>query len=185
MSATQKNIQDYEALPALLDSYRASGKKIVLTQGSFDLIHIGHGRYLEKAKKFGDILFVGVDSDEKITKRKGPDRPIVPENERLEMLTYLRSVNHVVLKPLAAPKWQLVKIMKPAVLVTTESTYTPDQIKQLEKWCGSVVVLKSQATTSTSAKLRRLQIGFVQSFSEALTNKVHQAIDEVIQDLKR
>ena len=58
MSATQKNIQDYADLPALLDSYRASGKKIVLTQGSFDLIHIGHGRYLEKAKKYGNITLI-------------------------------------------------------------------------------------------------------------------------------
>lgn len=172
-------------ISAQVSRYRKKHQTIVLTQGSFDLIHIGHGRYLDKAKKYGDVLFVGVDSDEKIRERKGPDRPVVPESERLEMLTYLKSVDHVVLKELNAPKWQLIKLIQPDVLIATESTYSLAQIKQLKQWCKKIVVLKSQATTSTSAKLRRLQIGFVQSFSENLTQKVHQAIGEVFAELKR
>lgn len=170
---------------ALVNRYRNNHQSIVLTQGSFDMIHIGHGRYLNKAKSYGDILFVGVDSDEKVRERKGPDRPVVPEEERLEMLTYLRSVDHVVLKDKNAPKWQLIQLIKPDVLIATESTYTSTQIKQLKQWCKKVVVLKSQATTSTSAKLRRLQIGFVQAFSENLTQKVHQAIGDVFAELKQ
>lgn len=172
-------------ISAQVSRYRKKHQTIVLTQGSFDLIHIGHGRYLDKAKKYGDVLFVGVDSDEKIRERKGPDRPVVPETERLEMLTYLKSVDHVVLKELSAPKWQLIKLIQPDVLTATKSTYTPAQIKQLKQWCKKIVVLKSQATTSTSAKLRRLQIGFVQAFSENLTQKVHQAIGEVFAELKQ
>lgn len=172
-------------ISSLVSRYRKNHQTIVLTQGSFDLIHIGHGRYLDKAKKYGDVLFVGVDSDEKVRKRKGPDRPVVPESERLEMLTYLKSVDHVVQKELTAPKWQLIKLIQPDVLIATESTYSPTQIKQLKQWCGKVVVLKSQATTSTSAKLRRLQIGFVQAFSENLTQKVQQAIGEVFAELKQ
>lgn len=183
----QKNgiILSTAQISALVSRYRKNHQTIVLTQGSFDLIHIGHGRYLDKAKKYGDVLFVGVDSDEKIRERKGPDRPVVPESERLEMLTYLKSVDHVVLKELSAPKWQLIKLIKPDVLIATKSTYTPAQIKQLKQWCKKIVVLKSQATTSTSAKLRRLQIGFVQAFSENLTQKVHQAIGEVFAELKQ
>jgi D-beta-D-heptose 7-phosphate kinase/D-beta-D-heptose 1-phosphate adenosyltransferase len=172
-------------IPSLVTRYRKNRKSIVLTQGSFDMIHIGHGRYLNKAKTYGDVLFVGVDSDEKVRTRKGPDRPVVPENERLEMLTYLRSVDHVVLKEVNAPKWQLIQLMKPDVLIATESTYTPIQIKELKQWCKRIVVLRSQATTSTSAKLRRLQIGFVQAFSENLTQKVHQAIGDVFAELKQ
>ena len=174
-----------EQIASFVARYRKSQKTIVLTQGSFDLIHIGHGRYLNKAKKYGDILFVGVDSDDKVRKRKGPDRPVVPESERLEMLTYLKSVDHVVQKELNAPKWQLIKLIQPDVLIATASTYTPSQIKQLKQWCKKVVVLKSQATTSTSAKLRRLQIGFVQAFSENLTQKVQQAIGDVFAELKQ
>jgi len=172
-------------ITSLVARYRKSRKIIVLTQGSFDMIHIGHGRYLNKAKSCGDVLFVGVDNDEKVHRRKGPDRPVVPENERLEMLTYLRSVDHVVLKDANAPKWQLIQLIQPDFLIATELTYTPAQIKQLKQWCKKVVVLRSQATTSTSAKLRRLQIGFVQAFSENLTQKVHQAIGDVLAELKQ
>lgn len=178
-------IQDYSHLPQLVQTYRDQGNTIVLTQGSFDMIHIGHGRYLDKAKSHGDILIVGVDSDDKIKVRKGPNRPVVPEKERLEMLTYLRSVDHVVLKPLNSPKWQLIETIQPDVLIATESTYSPAQIKKLARWCSKVVVLKPQATTSTSAKLRRLQIGFVQQFSDKLTEKITQAIDEVLVELKQ
>lgn len=178
-------IPDETTLDQVLTTYREQGKKIVLTQGSFDMIHIGHGRYLEKAKKSGNILIVGVDSDEKIRARKGPDRPVVPQEERMEMLTHLRSVDHVIIKEINSGKWHLIKLVKPDILIATEETYTPEQIEQLKRWCGQVMVLKSQATTSTSAKLRRLQIGFFQTFSDKLTDKVHLAIDDVIRELQR
>ncbi|MBU0978898.1 MAG: adenylyltransferase/cytidyltransferase family protein [Patescibacteria group bacterium] len=182
---TTQIILDYDQVPPLIKKLRAQNKSIVLTQGTFDMIHIGHGRYLASAKSHGDILFVGVDSDEKVRTRKGPERPVVPESERLEMLTHLKAVDYVVLKPLSAPKWQLIKLIKPNVLITTESTYTPTQVKQLEKICGQVMVLKPQAVTSTSAKLRRLQIGFAQHFSQALAQKVQTAIDELVNQLKK
>ena len=149
------------------------------------MIHIGHGRYLEKAKEHGDILVVGVDDDEKVSARKGPNRPVVPQNERLEMLTYLKSVDYVILKPLSAPKWQLIKMIRPDILIATEETYDAKQLEQLKKWCGQVLVLKAQATTSTSAKIRRLQIGFVKVFSEKLTEKVQRAINEILVELKK
>ncbi len=184
MSSKTKIINAYDAIPAIVAQYRSKGKKIVLTQGSFDMLHIGHGRYLTEARARGDVLFVGLDSDEKIRARKGPERPVVPEEERVEMLTYLSSVDQVVLKPLDAPKWQLIKLISPDVLIATREAYTPAEITQLEKICGSVVVLEPQATTSTSAKLRRVQIGAAKKMTKSLSLKLIKAIEDALEELK-
>lgn len=178
-------IQTYVELEPILKSLRSAGQKIVLTQGSFDMIHVGHGRYLDKASQYGDVLIVGTDSDEKITKRKGPGRPVVPQAERLEMLTYFRSVDCVVLKPATAPKWSLIKLVKPDVLIATQDTYTPAQLKQLLDWCGEVVVLERMATTSTSAKLRRVQIGEAKKIETKLTQRLISTIEEVLEEFKQ
>jgi D-glycero-beta-D-manno-heptose 1-phosphate adenylyltransferase len=106
------------------------GLKIVLTSGSWDMVHIGHARYFMEAKKHGDVLVVGVDSDEKIRDRKGPDRPIVPQNERLEMVTHLRYVDFVTLKEKNAPKWHLIKLVRPDVLILTKETYGKDRLNR-------------------------------------------------------
>lgn len=184
MTAQEMILKNYQAVIDQVSAYRAQGKTICLTQGSFDMLHIGHGRYLQKAKEQADILIVGVDSDEKIRARKGKDRPVVPESERLEMLAHIRSVDHVVLKELKAPKWELIKTIKPDVLVATDQTYNADEIAELKKWCKKVVVLQPQATTSTSAKLRRLQIGFAHNFSSTLTERIHTAIDQTLAEMK-
>jgi rfaE bifunctional protein nucleotidyltransferase chain/domain len=177
-------ISSYDELPALVKKYRAAGKKIILTQGTFDLIHIGHARYLAEAKLHGDVLFVGVDSDEKVRRRKGPDRPVVPEQERCEMLTYLQSVDHVVLKPDLPEKWKLMKIIAPDVLIATRETYSAAQITELEKLCGKVVVLEPMATTSTSAKIRRVQIGAAKEMSKTLSTRLIKAIEDALTELK-
>ncbi len=184
-NSRRKIISSYSEVAKLVKRYRLEGQSIVLTQGSFDMVHIGHGRYLEKAKKHGDILIVGVDDDQKIRKRKGQSRPIVPEKERLEMLSFFSSVDYVVLKPLKATKWQLIRLIKPDVLIATADTYTPDQLKKLEKICGKVVVLPYQATTSTSAKIRRLQLDFVNRFSNLLSEKIDRAVKDVIKEMKK
>jgi rfaE bifunctional protein nucleotidyltransferase chain/domain len=97
-------IDDKKKLAEVVDALRTMGAKIVLTQGSFDFIHIGHFIYLEKARKHGDILIVGVDNDEKVRRRKGPERPIVSEDERVKMLTHVRHVDIVTLKRYDDPK---------------------------------------------------------------------------------
>ncbi len=177
-------ISSYDALPTLVKKYRAGGKKIVLTQGTFDLVHIGHARYLAQAKSYGDVLFVGVDSDEKVRKRKGPDRPVVPEDERCEMLTYFTSVDHVVLKPNLSEKWKLMKLIQPDVLIATQETYSDTEIKELEKICGKVIVLEPMATTSTSAKIRRVQIGAAKEMSKTLSTRLIKAIEDALEELK-
>lgn len=169
-------------LRELVKALRTIGARIVLTQGTFDFIHIGHFLYLEKAKSHGDVLIVGVDSDEKVRRRKGPDRPIVKQDERLAMLAHVRHVDVVTLKPEKAPKWALIKLIRPDVLVATKETYSPAQIKQLKQFCGEVVVLKPQATTSTSAKMRRMNIGMSAKIKKAITDSINETFESFMRD---
>ena len=81
---------------ALAERLRAMGQRIVLANGCFDLLHVGHVRYLEDARRHGDVLFVGVNSDSAVTRLKGRGRPLMPAAERAEMLAALRAVDHVV-----------------------------------------------------------------------------------------
>jgi rfaE bifunctional protein nucleotidyltransferase chain/domain len=81
---------------ALSDRLRAQGKRIVLANGCFDLLHVGHVRYLESARGLGDVLFVGINADAAVARLKGPGRPLMPAGERAEMLGALRAVDHVV-----------------------------------------------------------------------------------------
>lgn len=149
-------VEDHSVLEKQINACKVLGLKIVLTSGSFDMLHIGHARYLEKAKEYGDILIVGVDSDEKVRARKGQDRPIVPEEERVQMLAHIRGVDFITLKRPDEPKWDLIKRLQPDTLVVTAETYTRDVLQELRRICGHVVVLKPQATTSTSAQIRRI-----------------------------
>ncbi len=178
-------ISDYKKLTKLVDHCKGLGLEVVLTQGTYDMVHIGHARYFEEAKKHGDLLIVGVDSDEKVRARKGPERPVVPQDERLEMVAHLRSVDVVVLKQHKAPKWSLIKTVKPDVLIATKETYTKAQLKELAKFCKKIIVLDPMATTSTSAKIRRLQISTAKSLGKQLTPKIMSTIEEVLENLKR
>jgi rfaE bifunctional protein nucleotidyltransferase chain/domain len=81
---------------ALADRLRAQGRRIVLANGCFDLLHVGHVRYVRAARALGDVLFVGLNSDAAVGRLKGPGRPIVPAAERAELLEALGDVDHVV-----------------------------------------------------------------------------------------
>lgn len=171
-------------ISSIVKKLRQEKKKIVLTQGSFDLVHIGHARYCDMASDFGDVLIVGVDSDEKVRQRKGPNRPIVPEDERMEMLTHLRSVDYVVLKEAGEAKFNLIKLIKPDVLIATAETYDAKTIKELEKICGKVVVLDPMATTSTTAKIRLMQMNTARKLQDRMRTKLIKSIEEVLEELK-
>lgn len=131
-----------------------------MTSGSFDLTHIGHARYLEVAKSYGDILVVGVDSDKKVKLRKGDSRPIVPENERMEMLAHLRSVDIVTVKHPEEERWALIKQVRPDTLIVTRDTYDKNTLQELTEFCGQVICLDPQAETSATAKVRLVEIGW-------------------------
>jgi rfaE bifunctional protein nucleotidyltransferase chain/domain len=80
----------------LASRLRAEGKRVVLANGCFDLLHVGHLRYLTAAREHGDVLFVGLNSDESVARLKGPGRPLMPAAERAEILSAFRCVDHVV-----------------------------------------------------------------------------------------
>jgi D-beta-D-heptose 7-phosphate kinase/D-beta-D-heptose 1-phosphate adenosyltransferase len=177
-----RHVADHKQLVDIVQALRTMGAKIVLTQGTFDFIHIGHFLYLEKARNLGDVLIVGIDSDEKVKQRKGPDRPIIAEDERLQMLTHVRHVDIVTVKQAGDPKWNLIKLVRPDVLVATKETYTPEQLKELKKYCGEVVVLEPQATTSTTAKLRRLNIGLSHKIRDAVTQSINDTFEKLVKN---
>jgi rfaE bifunctional protein nucleotidyltransferase chain/domain len=88
-------IQDRQSLSAILRERRAAGERVVLTNGCFDLLHLGHVRYLQAARALGDLLVVGLNSDASTRAIKGPKRPLVPEQERAEVLAALACVDYV------------------------------------------------------------------------------------------
>ena len=103
-------------LKSSLQHYRSENKKIVFTNGCFDLLHIGHVTYLEEAKKLADVLIVGVNSDSSVAKLKGPSRPLQNENDRSRILAALKAVDHTIVFSEETPL-ELIKLIKPDVLV--------------------------------------------------------------------
>lgn len=178
MKTSRKILSSYSSLPDLMAKYRQQNKKIVLTQGSWDMIHVGHARYLEKAKSYGDVLIVGVDSDKKIRQRKGLGRPVVPQDERLEMLSHLGAVDHVILKEVDTPKWELIKSVRPDTLVVIRENYDDAKIAALKAYCGEILISPRMATTSTSAKLRSVQIGEAKKIETKLTKAIQEVLRE-------
>ncbi len=158
-SFEDRYIPDHDKLVELVGYWKKLGLKIVLTSGTFDLFHIGHAQYLEKAKELGDVLIVGVDSDERVKKRKGPDRPIVPENERVLILSHCRHADVITLKHIDDESSHLIKIVQPDVLVVSKSTkHKDEEVRDKAQYTGEIVILEPQSETSTSAKLRLIQI---------------------------
>ncbi len=167
-----------DELAKTVDHLKGIGLKIVLTSGSFDLVHLGHVKYLAKAKELGDVLVVGVDSDAKIRKRKGEDRPMVPEQERLEMLAHQRPVDLLYLKPEDEERWALIKAVEPDVLVlTTDHGYSDEEQAQLEEIVGRVEVVPRQATITTSERIRQLHMH--------LGERIAEVLPELIRDIVR
>ena len=115
-------VPDHAELKQLVEQFKKEGLKVVLTQGVYDLLHEGHALYLEVAKSYGDILIVGVDSDELTRMRKGPNRPIVPQEERIKMLIHLRHVDVVTLREADQDIGELIRLIQPDTLVTSTST---------------------------------------------------------------
>jgi len=106
--------------------WKAEGQRVVLTNGCFDLLHVGHVRYLEAAKAMGDVLVVGVNSDVSVAAIKGPTRPILPQQERAELLAGLACVDAVVIFDQLDPL-VLIQALMPDVLVKG-GDWTPERI---------------------------------------------------------
>ncbi len=153
----RKYIADHDRLERTVEDFKARRFTVVATIGSFDLLHIGHLRYLTSAKRQGDILVVGVDTDEVIRQSKGDLRPIIPFNERVEMLYYQECVD------LIAPlndldengRWQygLLRSIKPDVFVAEETSYSEDQLADIARHSGRVEILPRQALQTSSTQI--------------------------------
>ena len=165
-------VKDFKQLDVLVKMLKKIGYKIVLTQGVYDLLHEGHAKYLENAKSYGDILIVGIDSDELTRLRKGPTRPIVPQEERIKMLAHLRHVDLIVLRETRHEIGDLIRLVKPDVLVVSQSTtdFPKKDAMEYEKSCGKIVMLPPQSTTTTSARIRTL---FIEG-AEKLATEINQ-----------
>lgn len=164
-------IPNYRELEKIVKTFKAMGYRVVLTQGVYDLIHEGHAAYLEAAKSKGDVLIVGVDSDELTRKRKGPDRPIVPQEERLKMLVHLRHVDIVTLREVHHDIGDLIRLVKPDVLIVSKSTsdFTRGMAQEYLSVCGEIITLPPQATTTTSARIRNLTIEGAEKLATEVT----------------
>ncbi len=112
----RKKVKEKNDLCEILERLKAKGKRVVFTNGCFDLFHAGHLRYLEKAKTLGDILIVGVNSDASVQRLKGPRRPVLPLEERMELLSGLECVDYVVSFDEPTPL-ELITVLKPHILV--------------------------------------------------------------------
>jgi len=154
---TKKIIRDYRILKKIVDGLQAADYRIVVTIGSWDMLHVGHLRYLIKAKTYGDILIVGTDSDTAIAKYKGPHRPLIPENERIELLSYQECVDYITLVDDVTSKgrWQygLLRTLRPDIFVAVEDSYPPQQRKVIKRFARKLVVLPRQAENTSSTDL--------------------------------
>lgn len=174
-------IPTLEDMARTVTHLKGLGYRVVLTSGSFDLIHLGHVKYLARAKDLGDVLAVGVDSDAKIRRRKGEDRPMVPEGERLEMLAYQRPVDLIYLKDDDEARWALIKAVQPDTLVlTADHSYGEDELAALGELCGQIEVIERQASVTTSERIRQMYMNLGERLGPKLAEVLPGLIDGIL-----
>ncbi|MGF1478068.1 MAG: D-glycero-beta-D-manno-heptose 1-phosphate adenylyltransferase [Cyanophyceae cyanobacterium] len=155
--ANPKISRERSHLAASVQQYRAAGKQIVFTNGCFDILHPGHVTYLQQAKALGDILILGVNSDESVKGLKGPSRPINPLADRLTVLAGLASVDYVIAFDEATPI-ELLKILRPDIYVKG-GDYTPETLPEapvVKELGGIVKILPFVENRSTTAIIERI-----------------------------
>lgn len=142
----------------LIEDLKKQGKKVVFTNGCFDILHVGHMTYLEEAKAFGDYLFVGVNSDDSVKRLKGPTRPINNENDRAELLAGLKSVDYTVIFPEDTPV-ELIGALKPSIHVKG-GDYKKEDLPEtavVESYGGEVFIVSLVEGKSTSNVVKKIQ----------------------------
>ncbi len=148
-------VLDREALARRLDAERAAGRTIVLANGCFDLLHVGHVRYLEAAKREGDVLVVALNSDESVRRNKGEGRPLVPESERVELIAALRCVDYVTVfgEPTAD---DLIRALRPNVHAKG-TEWRADNVPELAtvRAVGARVAICGDVKTHSSSELAK------------------------------
>ncbi len=155
-----RKIVPIEELVSIVGELRKRSKKIVWSNGCFDVLHIGHVEYLKKSKELGDVLIVGVTSDDAVRKEKGPGRPVYSESERTRILAQMSFIDHITIYPFQGAK-DFVARLKPDVYVKG-GTYTIETINQEERrivegYGGEIVLgieIPDQSTTRTIKKIQ-------------------------------
>jgi rfaE bifunctional protein nucleotidyltransferase chain/domain len=147
-----------EQAGALAGRLRADGKRVVLANGCFDLLHVGHVRYLTAARALGDVLFVGLNSDAAVARLKGPGRPLMPAAERVEIVAALRAVDHVVVFDEDTAD-RLVSLVRPSVHAkgTDYTDATVPEAASVRAIGGRVVIVgdpKDHGTRDLIARIR-------------------------------
>ena len=149
------NILSWNELKEAVDRLKADGKKIVFTNGCFDIVHIGHIRYLKKARVLGDVLVIGLNSDKSVSMIK-PERPINPQNYRAEILSSLEMVDYVTLFDEETP-YELIKFIKPDILVKGGDWKKEDIVgSDIVKDTLSLPYIKGISTTKIIERIKRL-----------------------------
>lgn len=183
-------INDFSKLTELREGCRILDLTVGLTQGSMDLKHVGHDRFIMAASDHCDVLIVGIDSDEKIKKKKGPSRPVVSQDERLEQVCYIRGVNIVTLKNEGDEHLALLKAVRPDVLIISTATkngeevpeYSEEELAERKIFCGNIVILPPQAPTSTTARVRTLMLDFTLALKDSLTTALPELVERISAD---
>ena len=148
-------ILNWNELKKAVDEAKAAGKKVVFTNGCFDIIHLGHVRYLRDAKALGDVLVIGLNSDKSVSRIK-PGRPINPEGHRAEILSSLEMVDYVTLFDEETP-YELIKLLKPDVLVKGGDWKKEDIVgSDIAKETRSLPYVKGISTTKLIEKIKKL-----------------------------
>ncbi len=156
-----KKVKTLENLKVISQKLKKQRKKIVFTNGCFDILHVGHVRYLRKAKAYGDILVVGVNNDSSVRKIKGKSRPLVVLQDRLEVLAALECIDYLVTFSETTPA-KVIQVLKPDILVKG-SDYKLDEIVGrdfVESTGGRVVTIPLVKNKSTTAFIKKIARSF-------------------------
>jgi rfaE bifunctional protein nucleotidyltransferase chain/domain len=149
----------WDALPEWRAAIRASGKRLVVTNGCFDLLHVGHVTYLETARQQGDALLVGVNGDEGVRQLKGPNRPVNPEHDRAAVLAGLESVDGVCIFA-ESTATRFLAAARPDIYVKggdyTLETLDKEERRTVERAGGKIVIVPCVPGKSTTALLKKI-----------------------------
>lgn len=157
MKKGAKIILDWSKLKAWREKWREEGKKVVFTNGCFDLLHAGHIWLFKKGKELGDVLVVAVNSDSSLRRLKGPQRPVFPLKERLEILAAVEEIDVLTAFSQDTPQ-KIIALLRPDILVKG-GDWPPDQIvgrKEVEESGGRVVLIPYLPGLSTTQLIQKI-----------------------------
>jgi len=155
----REKIIPWEKLPEWRAAMRARGKRLVVTNGCFDVLHLGHVTYLETARQQGEALLIGVNGDEAVRQLKGPGRPVTPEADRAAVLAALESVDGVCIFA-ESTATRFLAAAQPDVYVKggdyTLATLNQDERRAVEQAGGRIVIIPFVPGRSTTALLKKI-----------------------------